>query len=142
MNTTAKRVIQLLNRNNLVTATIEETEKFHHFSIGVEGHDDITFNLYFVENEDNDIITFCSPCIYEYGDDDFVATLNGMNEMSVHNPFVKPVIVGENSIWLYYDHKLFNEEITIEMLQYMISSLVSFGLNLLNKIEEYKAKTD
>lgn len=85
-------------------------------------------------------MTFCSPGLYRYNDDDFVVTINAINEMAFNNPFVKPVIMGENNIWLYYDHKLFNQDVTMEMLQHMISTIVSFGLNMLNKIAEYKGK--
>lgn len=139
MNTN-ERVLELLNSNDLDTKNIEGSDKYHMFSVGVVGHDDISLELFFVESDDDDMISFCSAGLYEYGDDDFVAVLNAMNEMSIKNPFVKPVIIGENSIWLYYDHKLFNQEVTIEMIRYIISTLASFGLNLLNKIDEYKAK--
>lgn len=140
MNTN-ERVLELLNSNNFDTRSIEGSDKYHAFSVGVVEHDDISLELLFVESDDGDMVSFCSPGLFEYGDDDFVAVLNAMNEMSIKNPFVKPVIVGENSIWLYYDHKLFNQEVTIEIIQHIITTLVSFGLNLLNKIDEYKAKS-
>lgn len=140
MNSTTQKVLQLLNSNNIKTSTIEGAEKYHKFSVSVEGYDDITLNSYFVEDEDDDIITFCTPGIYDYNNEEFVAVIDALNEMSVHSLFVRSMIIGKNSVWLYIEYKLFNREITIDMLQFMISTLVSFGLNLLNKIDECKAR--
>lgn len=135
---TTKQVLHLLNSNNLETTALKHYEKFHLFSIGVEGYDDISVNLLYIQNDDDDIITFCSPALYEYNENDFSAVIAAINEMSVAYPFVRVIMMEECSLWLYYDHKLFGQEVTMEMLQHIISSLVSFGLYLLNKIDEHK----
>lgn len=136
MNTT-KQVLQLLNSKNLETTTLEDYDKFHMFSMRLEGYDDIIVNLLYIQNDDDDIITFCSPAVYEYNQNDLSAVIAAINWMSGAYPFVR-VLMEEGSLWLYYDHKLFGQEVTMEMLRHMISSLISYGLFLLNKIDEHK----
>lgn len=80
MNTN-KRVLELLNSNNFDTKSIEGSDKYHAFSVGIVGHDDISLELLFVESDDEDMVSFCSPGLFEYGDGDFVAVLNAMNEI-------------------------------------------------------------
>lgn len=122
----------------MATTLIEGTDNLHVFSVGMVGEDDIDLRLMYVANSDNDVVSLCSPCVYEYDDDDFAATINAMNELSIKNFFVKPVIINENSLWLYYDHKLFGQDVTLDLIHHMIESLVSFGVALLNKIDELK----
>lgn len=116
MNTTTVQVLKILNSIDIETVPVEGTDKCHQFSTGVVGHDDIELNFLYLESDDNDFITFCSPGIYEYNDDEFPEVINAMNEMSIYNSFVKPVIIGGHGVWLYYEHKLFNQEVSTEMI--------------------------
>lgn len=138
MNATTKRVVELLNKNNYDVKPAEDEDRVYYFTTGVVGYDDIRLGFLYMENDDPDVVTFCSPAIYEYQDDDFAAVINAMNDMAIHNNFVKPVIIHENSVWLYYDLKLFNRQVEIDIIHHMIETLGSFALNLLNKIDEYK----
>lgn len=138
----SKQILDLLNSNGFKTTPAEDVDKCHIFSVGMVDDDDFELKLMYMENEDEDILSFCSPCVYEYNDDDFVETINAMNELSIKNPFVKPVIINGTSVWLYYDHKLFGQMVTLDMIHYMIKSIVSFGVHLLNKIDELKSSSE
>lgn len=138
MTSTNQIILELLNANGLTTTPHEVFENWNCFTLGVVGYDDVELSMIYAANEDDSIVTFISPAICEYDDESFAPVINAMNEMSIKLPFVKPVIVGENSVWLYYDHQLMDQEPTLGLIQHMTAALVKFAIDLLNKIDEYK----
>lgn len=135
---TSERVVGLLNNNGLRTSIVEGLDGAHIFSTSMVDSDDTAVDLMYLENEDDDIISFCTPSVYEYDDDDFAVVINAINEISINTPFIKPVIIGSNSIWLYYDHKLFGQKATLNILHHIILTIITCSVNLLNKIDELK----
>lgn len=138
MKSTKQIILDLLNANGMTATRHEAFVDWHCFTLGVVGYDDVELPMIYAANEDDSIVTFISPAICEYDDESFAAVINAMNDMSIKSPFVKPVIIGENSVWLYYDHQLIDQKPTLKLIQHMTATLVKFAIELLNKIDEYK----
>lgn len=127
------KVLSILNKNHLLAKQVGDSPLYS-FDLTVE---DQTFSFLYFKNEAPDELTFILPNIYTYDDEHFPAAINAINYVNKHMNSVKCIIQNESDICIYWDQKLFDGKVTLQMIQHICSQLFKAGWVLLDKIDEF-----
>lgn len=97
----------------------------------IYGYEDIPL-IYIPNEDDENFIQMAIPQIFNVTDENHIEVLKIIQEINMMMKYTKLNIMNNESVWIYYEHKLFGNENLEIVLEHIIRTL-HFTFNILNK---------
>ena len=111
-----EQVIDILHQLGFTVEDITETG--FGFRFEYEG-----LCLLYTPEEESETLTFITPHIFEFTEENRMMVLEKMSELASTIKFVQPTIMGTSSIWITYSHYLGKSEPQLEIVEHIIRAL-------------------
>jgi hypothetical protein len=116
-------VLQQLHQMGFETNVIEKIgHVFHYEDLSV---------LYMPNEDDEDFLQLAIPQVFDVTDENREEVSNIIERINLMLKYVKLGIVDRESVWIYYEHKLFGSEDMEMVLEHIIRTL-HFTYHILN----------
>ncbi len=79
--------------------------------------------LYMPDENDENFLRISVPQIYDVTDENRLGILNVVQDTNCAMKYIKAIVIGSDSVWLFYEYRLFSNEQLGDILEHMISAL-------------------